>query len=217
MKKIAIVIAGCGNQDGTEVTEAVSLLISLSQHNVQSSFYALNKDFNPINHLNGEIDLSQKRNLLIEAGRIARGEVSDLATLEAKNFDGLAFAGGFGAAKHLCNWAEKQSACTVDPIVENVILDFYSHNNPIAALCISPVLLAKVLGSKKITITLGNDPETIAEVLKTKAIHEICPVDDFITDRDHKIITTPAYMYDAKAHEVFKGISGLVREFVEMA
>ena len=35
-----------------------------------------------------------------------------------------------------------------------------------------------------------------AEIEKTGAHHENCPVNDYVTDRELKIITTPAYMYD---------------------
>lgn len=77
--------------------------------------------------------------------------------------------------------------------------------------------MARVLGKKHITVTVGADGDTAKEIQKTGAIHEICPATDYVTDREHKVITTPAYMYDAKPHEVFKGISGLVKEFIEMA
>ena len=101
--------------------------------------------------------------------------------------------------------------------MQKAIEAFYSQSKPIAAICIAPVILAKVLGSKGVTVTIGNDKKTASEIQKTGAHHESCPVTDFITDREHKIITTPAYMYDAKPHEVFRGISGLGKEFIEMA
>ncbi|HEX7676456.1 MAG TPA: isoprenoid biosynthesis protein ElbB, partial [Bdellovibrio sp.] len=138
--------------------------------------------------------------------------------LHAKDFDAIAFPGGFGAAKNLCNWAEKGAKCDVNPDVKRVILDFHSASKPIGAICIAPVLLARVLGDKKVTVTIGDDQDTIAEILKTGAQHEECPVDDYITDRETKVVTTPAYMYgDAKPNEVFAGIFGLAHELVEWA
>jgi enhancing lycopene biosynthesis protein 2 len=217
MKKIAVILSGCGNKDGAEITEAVSLLVSLSQNGAAAMCFAPNIEFNAMNFLNGET-LSEKRNVLTESARIARGEIRDLSTLKAADYEGLAFVGGFGAAKNLSNWAEKGAQGKVLPEVEKVIRDFHQASKPIAAICISPVLLAKVLGPEKVTVTLGDDPETIAEVLKTGAQHEVCPVDDYVTDRYTKVITTPAYMYgNAKPHEVFKGIAGLAKELVEMA
>lgn len=216
MKKIAIILSGCGHKDGAEITEAVSLLVSLNQNGASATCFAPDMEFTAVDFTNNKA--MEKRNVMIEAARIARGDIHDLKTLSAKNFDGLVFVGGFGAAKNLCNWAEKGAQCQVLPDVERVIKDFHKASKPIGALCISPVIVAKVLGSEKVTVTLGNDKETIAEVLKTGAQHEECPVDDYVTDRHTKVVSTPAYMYgQAKPHEVFKGISGLAKELVEMA
>jgi enhancing lycopene biosynthesis protein 2 len=217
MRKIAVILSGCGNKDGAEITEAISLLISLSQNGAQSMCFAPNIEFTALDFIKNE-PLSMKRNVLIEAARISRGEIQDLKNLDVNKYDGLAFVGGYGAAKNLSNWAEKGAQCTVLPEIEKAIKDFHAASKPIAAICISPVIIAKVLGSEGVTITVGNDKETIAEILKTGAQHEICPVDDYVTDRETKVITTPAYMYDeARPHEIFRGISGLAKELVEMA
>lgn len=217
MKKIAVILSGCGNKDGAEITEAVSLLVSLSQNGAEAFCYAPNEEFEALNFVTRE-PLPQKRNAMLEAARISRGQIEDLAKLQEKDFDALAFVGGFGAAKNLSTWAQNGSKCKVLPDVERVIKEFYESSKPIGAICISPVLLAKVLGPKKVVVTLGDDEEVIAEVLKTGAQHEVCPVDDYVTDRETKVITTPAYMYgSAKPHQVFKGIAGLAKELVEMA
>ncbi|WP_415062235.1 isoprenoid biosynthesis glyoxalase ElbB [Bdellovibrio sp.] len=217
MKKIAVVLSGCGHRDGSEITESVSLLIALHQAGAEVSCFAPDIEIPVTNHINGQPQ-NEKRHLLVEAGRIARGKIQSLDKLNVKDFDALAFPGGYGAAKNLCNWAEKGAKCDVIPDIKRVILDFHSASKPIAALCIAPVLLARVLGDKKITLTIGDDKETIAEIQKTGALHEECPVDDYITDRESKIVTTPAYMYgNAKPNEVFKGIFGLAHELVEWA
>jgi enhancing lycopene biosynthesis protein 2 len=217
LKKVAVILSGCGNKDGAEITEAVSLLIALSQNGAEYMCFAPSVEFEALNFINGEA-LGQKRNVLTEAARIARGQIQDLQTLDVKKYDALAFVGGYGAAKNLSDWAFKGSKCTVLPDVEKAIKTFHNETKPIAAICISPVILAKVLGPQHVTITVGDDKETIAEILKTGALHEVCPVDDYVTDRETKVITTPAYMYgNAKPHEIFKGISGLAKELVEMA
>ena len=218
LKKIAVILSGCGHQDGTELTEAVSLWIALSQLKNEAHFFAPDLSFIPQNHRLGGPEPKESRNVLTESARICRGRVKPLTNLQTNDFDGLAFPGGFGAALHLSNWAQQGASCEVHPEVEKLILDFYQKSKPVAAICIAPVLLAKVLGPKKITLTVGESLPVVQEIHKTGALHETCPVDDFITDRDHKIITTPAYMYDkAQPHEVFLGISKLARELTEMA
>lgn len=216
MKKIAVVLSGSGFKDGTEITESVSLLIALNQAGAQVSMFAPNIEINSVNHLTGE--KTEKRNALTEAARIARGQVDDLKNLKETDFDALVMPGGYGAASVLCNWSTQGANCTVLPELEKIILDFYEASKPIGAICIAPVILAKVLGPKKVTLTIGDDPETISEILKTGAQHEECPVDDYITDRETKVVTTPAYMYgNSKPNQVFAGIFGLAHEIVEWA
>jgi enhancing lycopene biosynthesis protein 2 len=217
MKKIAVVLSGCGYLDGAEITESVSLFIALNQAGAEVSCFAPDIELDEFDHIS-KSPTGSKRNVLKESARIARSEVKSLADLHAKDFDGLAFPGGFGAAKNLSNWAEKGAACEVNADVKRVILEFFEASKPIGACCIAPVLLAKVLGKKKVTLTIGDDAATAAEIQKTGAIHEECPVDDYITDRETKVVTTPAYMYgNAKPNEVFAGIFGLAHELVEWA
>lgn len=217
MKKVAVVLSGCGFLDGSEITEAVSFFIALHQQGAQTTCFAPDLEVQTMDHLKKEIS-GAPRNILTESARLARGQIHNLTQLKEKDFDAVVFPGGFGAAKNLSDWAVKGSQAEVHPEVVRVLREFHQSSKPIGAACIAPTLVAKVFGSENVTVTIGNDKATAAEILKTGAHHENCPVDDYVTDREHKVITTPAYMYDeARPHEVFKGISGLVKELCEMA
>lgn len=217
MKKVAVVLSGCGYLDGSEITEAVSFFIALHQAGAKTTCFAPNLELQTVDHLKKE-PAGLPRNVLAESARLARSHVSNITELKAKDFDAIVFPGGFGAAKNLSDWASKGSQATVHPEVARVLKEFHKDSKPIGAACIAPTLLAKVFGADQVTVTIGNDKATAAEISKTGAHHENCPVDDYVTDRENKVITTPAYMYDeARPHEVFKGISGLVKELVEMA
>lgn len=217
MKKIAVILSGCGNKDGAEITEAVSTLVNLSEQGVQYKIFAPNHEFEAINFLTGEKH-TEIRNVLYESARIARSEISDVKELKVADFDGLVLPGGFGAALHLCTFAKHGSKGEALPEIKRVIEEFYQDSKPICAICIAPALVSLVLGKNNITITLGRDAEAAQEIRKTGAQHEVCPPDDFITDRENKIITTPAYMYDeATPSQVFTGIRGAIRELVEMS
>lgn len=198
MKKIALILSGCGHLDGSEITETVSALICLNQSGAHTQCFA-------------------PQNKIEDAAKISRGNVKDVSLLNAADFDGLVLPGGYGVAKYLSDWAAKGAQCHVNPDVERAILSFYELQKPIAAICIAPALVARVLGKNGISVTIGNNKETASEITKTGAIHENCPVEDYISDRDHRILTTPAYMYDAKPHQVFNGIAKMLREFVEWA
>lgn len=217
MKKVAVILSGCGYLDGAEITESVSLLIQLSELGVDYEVFAPNKELNTTAHFSEDLSTHSKRNCLEEAGRIARGKVRDLSELAESRYDGLAFPGGFGVAKNLCSWAREGAACSVDPKIKETIEQFHGASKPILAICIAPALIARVLGSHGgLSLTIGKDPATAAEIKKTGTDHVDCEVTDFVTDREFKVISTPAYMYEAKPHEVFKGISRATREFIEM-
>lgn len=216
-KRVAVVLSGCGHKDGSEITEAVSSLIALTEAGAKVELFAPDLTFQVNDPFTAQ-PTGEARNILTESARIARGQIRPLTELNVQSFDAIVFPGGFGAALHLCNWASEGAKCKVHPHAERVIQEFYQAEKPIAAICIAPALIARVLGSKGITVTIGVDKPTAAEIGKTGAAHVTCAVDDFVTDREHRVITTPAYMYDdALACQVFSGVRKAIRELVEMA
>ena len=133
--------------DGTETTEAVSLLVSLGKHKAEVQCFAPNRDqHHVVNHTNGE-EQAETRNVLLESARIARGNVKDLAELQAKDFDALFVPGGFGAAKNLSDFGIKGADMEVKPDVSQVLKDFHQNQKYIGLCCISPIIAAKVFGT----------------------------------------------------------------------
>ncbi|MCA9457755.1 MAG: isoprenoid biosynthesis glyoxalase ElbB [Nitrospiraceae bacterium] len=217
MKKVAVILSGCGFLDGAEITEAISTLIAIGQNGAAYEVFAPNKDVEETNHLTQK-PTGQKRNVLQEAARIARGEIQPLEQLKAKDFDALAFPGGFGAALHLCNFAEKGSGGQIDPQVARVVKEFADSQKPIAAICIAPAIMALALGKKGVNVTIGEDAGTASELEKTGAKHQNCAVERYVVDHSNKVITTPAYMYgSARPHQIFAGVSGAIAELIKMA
>ncbi len=215
-RKIAVVLSGCGYLDGTEITEAVSSLIALDQCGVHYACFAIEKEVPAVDHIS-KLEESNMRCTLAEAARIARSEVKTLKDLQETDFDGVLFPGGFGAAKNLSTFAVEGSKGKVDKEVLRILQTFHAASKPIAAFCIAPATVALALGKHGIELTIGNDKETANEIEKTGAQHIDCAVDDFVTDRENKVITSPAYMYETTPAKVFAGIQKAVREFVEMA
>jgi enhancing lycopene biosynthesis protein 2 len=161
-----------------------------------------------INHLTGK-EMNETRNVLVEAARIARGKIRDLKQLNVREFDALLFPGGFGVAKNLCTWAFDGPACKVNPDVEKVIREMTSLKKPIGALCISPVLLAKVLGN--VEITIGDDPATAAGVEKAGARHVNTGHGEVVRDPHRPVFTTPCYMLDASIVDIANGAENIVK------
>lgn len=216
MRKIAVILSGCGFKDGAEVTEAVSTFIALGEHQVEYKVYSLNHTFKALNHINDEEQ--ESRNVMTESSRITRGEIESIKDLKADNFDAVIFPGGFGVAKHFCEFASLGHKSKVQSDVKGIIESFHSQSKPIGAFCISPALVSLVLGEQGVAVTIGNDKAVAEEIEKTGAQHITCEVTDYVTDRENKVITSPAYMYDnAKPFEVFTGIQKAIKEIVEMA
>lgn len=218
MKKIAVLLSGIGNKDGSECLETISLVIALSSQNCHVEFFAPDINYSPLNFIT-ETPLPETRNVLIESARLTRGKIHSLSDCQASDFEALAIPGGMGAGTILSTWVKDQAKFSVLPEVEKLIQDFHRQSKPIAALCLAPVLVAKALKTEDLSMTTGSRKNEAGEILsKMNVSVEDCPPSDYITDRYNKVLTSPCYMHsDAKPHEVFKGISGLVREFVEMA
>lgn len=198
-RHVAVVLSGCGFREGSEITEAVSTLIALADAGASYQCFA-------------------PQSVVAEGAKIARDKILPLHELKESAFDAVIFPGGYGAAKVLCTWASQGARATVDKDVENTVRAFHKAAKPIGAICIAPAMVALVLGHEGVELTIGNDVETAAELEKTGARHTLCRVDDYVSDRDHKVVTTPAYMYDdASPNQVFAGIGKMVRELVEMA
>jgi len=215
-KKIGVVLSGCGVRDGSEIHEAVFTLLAIDQCGAEAVCMAPNADFPETDHLTMQ-ETGAKRNALVESARIARGNIRDIKTVKAADLDAIVLPGGFGAAKNLCDFAMKGAAATVNPEVARLLKEMAAAQKPIGAICIAPVVLAAVLGKELApALTIGNDAGTAAEIEKTGAKHQECPVTEFVVDRKNKLVTTPAYMLATHISEAFEGIGKCVREVIAM-
>ncbi len=216
MKKIGVVLSGCGVRDGSEIHEAVFTLLAIDRQGAEAICMAPNADFPITNHLAMQ-ESGEKRNALVESARIARGDIRDIAGITASELDAIIFPGGFGAAKNLCDFAMKGAAASVHPEVSRLLKEMAVAGKPIGAICIAPALIAAVLGKDfGPTLTIGNDAGTAAEIDKTGAKHQLCPVTEFVVDAKNKLVSTPAYMLAGRITEVHDGIDKCVKEVINL-
>ncbi|NLC71011.1 MAG: isoprenoid biosynthesis glyoxalase ElbB [Desulfuromonadaceae bacterium] len=219
-KKIGVVLSGCGVYDGSEIHEAVLTLLALDRAGAEIICMAPNIDqMHVVNHLTGEVAAGEKRNVLVESARIARGKIKDIKDVRIEDLDGLVIPGGFGAAKNLSDFAEAGLDCQVHREVRRLIKGLVVKGKPVAALCIAPVLIAKVLGEEGFShnITIGNDKETAQTLALMGATHTECAVKRIIYDHHNKLITTPAYMLASRISEAAAGIEEAIRKLMEEA
>ena len=217
MAKVGVVLSGCGVYDGAEIYEATLTLFFLDRAGAEIICMAPDVDqMDVVNHIKGEAT-GEKRNVLVEASRIARGVIKDIKDVKAGDIDALVFPGGFGAAKNLCNFAVKGADCTVNPGVEKLIKEMHSAKKPIGFICIAPVIAAKVLGSFNPQLTIGNDKGTAEAIEKMGGKHVVSPVENAVVDQKNKIVTTPAYMLGPNISKVALGIEKVINEVLKLA
>jgi enhancing lycopene biosynthesis protein 2 len=217
MSKVAVVLSGCGVYDGAEINEAVLTLLCLEQQGASYQCFAPNvQQMHVINHLTGQPVAGESRNVLVEAARIARGNIKDLREAKVAEFDALLVPGGFGAAKNLCDFAVAGAGMTVQPDFLKLARAFHAGGKPIGLICIAPVMAAAICGEGA-RCTIGNDAETAAAIKAMGGEHLQCPVSEARVDKERKLVTTPAYMLAGGVAEAYSGISACVKEVLALA
>jgi len=214
-KKIfAVILSGCGHQDGAEIHEATLTLWAIHKNGADFQCYAPDiKQHHVLNHITGQ-EMSDKRNVLIESARIARGKIAALATFAPDSADGLVIPGGFGAAKNLSTYAFDGANCTVNDDVATAVKAMHASGKPIGALCIAPVILAKVLGD--VTLTIGQDQGTADNLVAMGARHQPTLQGEIAIDRERKIVSTPCYMLNSRVDQIAEGADNLIRAMLEL-
>lgn len=209
-KRVAVLLSGCGLFDGSDIHAAVLTLLALDRAGAEAICTAPNRpQHHVLNHLNQE-EMDEQRNVLVESARIALGNICDLKHLHANQLDALIIPGGFGAAKHLCDFALKGPDAKVDPQVERLLQALLANSNPIAATGIAAATLVKALAGHAIEVTTGDDAATAAAIETMGGRHRLCPNDQVHVDVTHKIVTTPAHNRGAGIKEVMQAIELLV-------
>lgn len=221
MKKIAIILSGCGNRDGSELQETLSLFLSIDRRGWQYQCFAPEGMFEVVSHLDNKeadeegeegsvVDVEQ-RDLFEEAARVCRGAILPLEEYRPADYDALALPGGMGAARNLSTYVYDGPRMEVVDTVLDAILETYRARKPVCAMCIAPMLLAKVLGRYGVSITLGSVDSTPADVARQLGCRvEACGPSEVCADDEHLVLTTPAYMAATHISEIFDGAEAMV-------
>ena len=219
MAKVGVVLAGCGFLDGSEVHEATLTLYFLDRAGAEIVCMAPDvAQADVIDHRTRK-PTSEKRNVLSEAARIARGKIVDVASVKAVELDAIVLPGGFGAAKNVCNFAAAGAKAEANPHVAKLLRELHAARKPIGAICISPATVAATFKGTEVhpTLTIGDDASTAKALEAMGAKHADKSVREICVDEANLIVSTPAYMYDARISEVAAGVEKLVAEVLRLA
>lgn len=206
---IAVILSGCGNRDGSELQETLSLLLAIDRRGWSYQCFAPCGDYAVVSHVDGR-ESGERRDLFVEAARIARGNILPLDRYAAADYDALALPGGMGAARNLSTYAFEAARMTVRTDVEQAILSCYRARKPLLAMCIAPMVLAKVLGSEGICVTLGQPCAAAEAAVQLGCRHQCCQPTEVCVDTEHRIYTTPAYMVGTRISEIFAGAEAMI-------
>jgi len=215
MKPIAVILSGCGKQDGSEIHEAVATLLAIDRAGATAQCFAPDiMQAHVVNHLTNET-MKETRHALVEAARIARGEIRPLSAVNIDSLDGAIYPGGYGAALTLCDFAKKGADCTLSPEVLSFAKAMAQAHKPQGFICIAPVMISAIYGPG-VEMTIGQEKETAALLEKMGNIHHVAKAHEVVVDAKHKVVSTPAYMEAQRIHEVFDGIDALVKAMLRL-
>ncbi|UTW05451.1 isoprenoid biosynthesis glyoxalase ElbB [Amphritea atlantica] len=217
MKKVAVILSGCGVYDGSEIYESVLTLLAIEQGGAGYQCMAPDIDqMHVIDHRSGDVMPDQQRNVLTEAARLARGEIINLAEANPADYDALIIPGGFGAAKNLSNFAVAGAAAVVNPDLINFARAIHGAGKPVGLICIAPTMTPLLFGEGT-TCTVGNDKAIAAAIEEMGGRHQECDCSNIIVDETRKIVTTPAYMLAGSISEAASGINKLVDKVLQLS
>lgn len=225
--KIGVLLSGCGVYDGAEIHESVLTLLAIAAQGDEAICIGIDKEqHHVVNHLNGE-EQQEKRNMLVEAARIARGEIKPIHEIEPADIDALVIPGGFGSAKNFTSWAFDGPDGTILPEVKLLIVNLINIGKPIAALCVSPVVVAKALegSSLNASMTLGSDQDSSPYDIKgfsdglsaTGVQPQMKKADEIHVDSNLKIVTAPCYMMDTNLLTLNANIQAAIKALKDLA
>lgn len=213
-KKIAIILAGSGVYDGSEIHETVMTMYAVMQQGAEYQLFAPDKkQHHVINHLTGD-EMNEERNILVESARIARGDIKKLSELNMKDYDALMMPGGFGVAKNLSDFAFKGADGSADPTLEKIVKQTVELKKPIGAICISPAVIAQILDNAEVTI--GQDPDTAKAIEAMGGRHKKTNHGEVVLDHKYKLATTPCYMLESNILQIAEGAKNITKAVFDM-
>lgn len=214
--KFAIILAGCGQHDGSETHEVILTLLSMAQEGISWDSFAPDIDQHyVINHLNNKVESNETRNVLKESARLVRGKIKPITDFSVSNYDAIIFPGGVGSVTNLCNWYYEGKNFSFNKDLKKIIDSSVLEKKPMGFICIAPIMITKIFTNSKISI--GNDESLARQINELGSEHINCSATDVVIDTKNKVVSTPANMVASSIDEVYQGIHKLVIELKKMA
>lgn len=212
MKRFAVILNGCGSMDGSEIHESVSVMYAIDRNGAQYRIFAPDiNQYQVVNHLTKEV-MPEQRSCMVESARIARGDVSPLSELRVEEFDALIFPGGSGSAKNIFTYLLDGENFKVNEDIAGIIRAFHAAGKPIGAMCIAPLMVARVIEGA--TVTMGKDPKTSSLVEKMGGHALPTSHGEVAHDRRNRIFSVPCYMLESRISDIFTDADCMIQSML---
>ena len=220
MGSLAVILSGCGSQDGSDVWEVSLLSYHLHRKGRSPVFFAPDLEQGVVNHLTKDAS-AEKRNVLRESARIAWGGIREIKELSGREVDGIILPGGGGAAKNLADLLgePKNDYLKSKPEVQRIIRETYRRRKPIAACGLSVLLVASALRDileTPLTLTIGKDPNLISQIEGMGAVHVLSRGKEVVMDSEHKLVTTAANLLKLEFDDLASSMENMVNGVLEL-
>jgi enhancing lycopene biosynthesis protein 2 len=216
--RVGVLVYGAGMMDGSEIQEVVIAMLALDSAKVNVVFFApSDAQADVIDHNTYQTVTGETRNMLTESARITHGNVVPISKVSAADFDALILPGGLGFIKGVTTYARDGINFTINPDLQRILVDMHAAGKPIGFLCVTPIAAAKLFGKEKVTLTIGNNKDMIAQVEAMGARHVEAAASEIVVDKHARIVSSPAYMVGPDISTVASGIKKCVLQVLEMA
>lgn len=195
MRRVGLLLSGCGAYDGSDVYESVLLALAIRTQGMRTLFLAPDGiQADVVDHSTGDADDgAAPRRILLESARLGRGGVHPAADVPPSGLDALVVPGGMGSVRNLClPGPGVLGGGPPIPEVAALLRALDERRVPLAAIGLGRVVLSRHRGE-------GLDPSALA-VGKSEVV----------AAEDGRTLYTPGFLGSDSIVDVALGIDRLV-------
>ncbi|KAL7302706.1 hypothetical protein TKK_0004760 [Trichogramma kaykai] len=229
-RKVAVVVSGCGDIDGSSILETTSLAVHLHRCGLAAELFGPDEetarffDFRTRESYKNDETLWHKKNrikvtrntLSMAARLLVNHEVWPLEDLDYRRFKALVIPGGAGVGFILSNFLDAANTGIVNPNLKYKIEDFSKSKKPIGTISYAGILVAQVIPGVRLTIgrsdgDAGLPRDLIGLATAFGAEHVDKRADETCEDVERNVYSTPGLTVRTDPRPaIFDGIGKLV-------
>ena len=194
VRRVGVLLCGCGAYDGSDVQESVLLLLALARRGLRAVVVAPDvSQAEVVDHSTGETDEgAAPRRAFLEAARVSRGRIEAVSKIAPSQLDALVIPGGVGVVRTLCLAGPGPLGGGPPlPEVASLLSALEERGAPIGVVGLAQVVLSRHRGEPL-------DPATLA--VGAREVRE---------DRKGLVLFTPGFMASESIAEAAEGIERL--------